>query len=84
MLEEWRIGSQNRLILHFNAVDWKTRVFVNNTKIGDHIGGYTPFLFDITENVKMDQPNELVINVWDETDSGHQERGSKYLIPFRS
>lgn len=38
-----------RVLLHFGAVDWKTEVWVNNIKVGEHTGGFTPFTFDVTE-----------------------------------
>ena len=34
-----------RLMLNFEAVDWKAEVFVNDIKIGSHTGGYTHFEF---------------------------------------
>ena len=40
-----------RVILHFGAVDYKARVYLNGSFIGEHEGGYTPFSFDITHNV---------------------------------
>ncbi len=41
-----------RVMLHFGAVDYKARVYLNGAYIGEHEGGYTPFGFDITYNVK--------------------------------
>ena len=37
-----------RLILHFDAVDWMCACFVNGKLAGTHTGGYLPFSFDIT------------------------------------
>ncbi|MES1259699.1 MAG: sugar-binding domain-containing protein, partial [Gemmatimonadota bacterium] len=36
-----------RLLLHFGAVDWDATVFVNGKRIGQHLGGYDPFLYDL-------------------------------------
>ena len=33
------------ILLNFGAVDWKAEVFIDNNKIGEHTGGYTPFSF---------------------------------------
>ena len=38
----WR-GKQ--ILLHFGAVDWKAEVWVNDVKVGEHTGGFTPFYF---------------------------------------
>ncbi len=29
-----------RILLHFDAVDWQCKVFINGKKAGDHTGGY--------------------------------------------
>src|SRR5262249_37514282 len=38
-----------RILLHFDAVDWEATVYVNGTKLGTHRGGYDAFSFDITD-----------------------------------
>ncbi len=38
-----------RIILHFEAADYQTTVWINGKKVGEHFGGYTPFEFDLTE-----------------------------------
>ena len=70
-----------RLLLHFGAVDWQTEVFVNGKKVGEHEGGYDPFTFDITEALKEGGPQELVVSVWDGTDSVLHPRGKQSLEP---
>ncbi len=42
-----------RVILHFGAVDYSCKVYINSVCVGTHTGGYTPFEFDITENAKV-------------------------------
>jgi beta-galactosidase/beta-glucuronidase len=69
-----------RLLLHFGAVDWKATVLVNGELVGEHKGGYDPFTFDITSAVR-DGENELVVAVWDPTDSSFQPRGKQVLEP---
>lgn len=39
---------EGRLILHFGAVDYRARVWVNGQYMGEHEGGHTPFSFEIT------------------------------------
>jgi hypothetical protein len=70
----------DRLLLHFGAVDWQTTVWVNGTQFGTHVGGYDPFSYDITDAIK-DGQNELVVKVWDPTDTGSQPKGKQVLHP---
>ena len=65
-----------RVLLHFEAVDWKCTVYVNKNEVGGHIGGYNPFCFDITDYLK-DGENELVVKAWDPTDASWQNRGKQ-------
>jgi hypothetical protein len=37
-----------RYLLHFGAVDYEARVWLNGNFLGCHLGGHTPFSFDIT------------------------------------
>ncbi len=46
-----------------------------------HRGGYDPFTFDITDALKPGGRQELVVSVWDPTDSGPQPRGKQVLHP---
>ena len=43
-----KLTDDQRLILHFDAVDWMCACFVNGKLAGTHISGYLPFSFDIT------------------------------------
>jgi beta-galactosidase len=38
-----------RVLLHFEAVDYASKVWVNGQEAGGHIGGNLPFSFDVTE-----------------------------------
>jgi beta-galactosidase/beta-glucuronidase len=61
------------VLLNFGAVDWKAEVFVNDVKIGEHTGGYTPFSFDITPYLTQGE-QKLVVKVWDPVDEGGSEQ----------
>ena len=73
----WR-GKQ--ILLHFGAVDWKAEVWVNDVKLGEHTGGFTPFYFDITSVLNKGN-NNLVVKVWDPSDRGEQPRGKQIANP---
>ena len=74
------IGGAHRWLLHFGAVDWRTTVWVNGQPVGEHAGGYDPFTMDITDAVRAGT-NELVLSVWDPTDTGSQPKGKQVLKP---
>ena len=69
-----------RLMLNFDAVDWKTVVYVNDIQIGSHTGGYTHFSFDVTPYLKSGA-NSLVLKVEDATDNDFQPRGKQVSKP---
>ena len=68
------------ILLHFGAVDWKAEVWVNDVKVGEHTGGFTPFYFDITSVLNKGN-NDLVVKVWDPSDRGEQPRGKQIANP---
>jgi beta-galactosidase/beta-glucuronidase len=70
-----------RILLNFGAVDFETTVFVNGKNVGRHRGGYDGFSFDITDSLAPLGQNELVVSVWDPTDSGTQPRGKQVRKP---
>ena len=68
------------ILLNFGAVDWKAEVYVNNTLVGEHSGGYDPFSFDITPYLKKSGKQVLRVKVQDATDNGFQPRGKQCII----
>ena len=75
---EW---ASDRVLLHFGAVDWHATVYVNGEKAGEHKGGYTPFSFDVTDFLGDRSTHELVVSVWDPTDTWTQARGKQVSDP---
>ncbi len=69
-----------RVLLHFGAVDYLCKVWLNGNLIGSHRGGYLPFSFDITGQLQAGE-NELVVSVWDPSNIGMQQRGKQVLKP---
>ena len=75
-----RAWKGQRVLLHFGAVDWQADVWVNGIKVGSHIGGYTPFTFDITQALNS-KGNTLVVRVWDPTDDSYIPHGKQVNRP---
>jgi hypothetical protein len=69
------------VLLHFEAVDWETKVWLNGNFLGEHRGGYDRFSFDLTPHLRATGEQELVVGVWDPTDTGTQPRGKQVLKP---
>lgn len=95
-----KLADDQRIILHFEAVDWMCACFVNGKLVGTHVGGYLPFSFDVTDLLGSPETEEstasaartesvatadsadtaeLVLCVWDPSDTGSQLRGKQRL-----
>ena len=55
-------SSLNKTLLYFGAVNYDCRVWVNGKEAGHHIGGFTPFNFDVTELLKEGE-NTVIVKV---------------------
>lgn len=70
-----------RILLHFGAVDWRTTVWVNGHEVASHAGGYDPFSCDISDALRRQGPQELIVAVFDPSDAGFQPRGKQVADP---
>jgi beta-galactosidase/beta-glucuronidase len=73
--------SGQRILLHLDAADWESEVFINGVSVGIHKGGYDPATYDITSDVSGSGPQELIVRIYDPTDAGGQPRGKQTLYP---
>lgn len=72
--------SGQEVLLHFGAVDFETRVFVNGHDMGSHKGGYDEFNYDITRALRPGH-NDIVVDVVDPTDLSWEIKGKQTLHP---
>ena len=56
-----RREEKERVILRIGAANYQCTVFLNGTYIGMHRGGSTPFCFDITDSLKEDEDNRILL-----------------------
>ncbi len=63
---------RDRVLLHFGAVDQMCEVFLNGKSVGQHIGGYEAFCFDITEYLSNE--NTVTVRV--------EDRLSEKILPY--
>ncbi len=71
---EW---SDQRVRLHFGAVDYECRAWLNGVEVGVHYGTSSSFHFDITDALCPDGPNDLVVQARDDVRSGLQPAGKQ-------
>lgn len=60
----------NDLFIHFDAVYYQAKVYINGNYVGKHEGGYTPFEFYISDFIRNDTLNELTVLVNNEFSRG--------------
>ena len=81
---EFRVPIQwkgRRVMLNFGAVDWKTEVYVDGQLAGEHVGGYDPFSFDITDLLVKGKTHNLTVKVYDQTNLWYQPCGKQIFNP---
>jgi len=52
-----------RIVLHFEAVNYRAQVWLNGQLLGEHADGFLPFAFEITDTAIFDGENLLVVAV---------------------
>jgi beta-galactosidase/beta-glucuronidase len=68
-----------RLLLHFGAVDYRATVWVNGTQVVSHEGGHTPFSADVTHALAGEAgDNILVMRAEDPSRDVTIPRGKQY------
>lgn len=67
-----------RIMLHFNAVDYCCRVWVNGGFVTGHAGGQTGFFADITQAVREDADNTVTVKAVDDPLDLEMPRGKQF------
>ncbi|HEY0460656.1 MAG TPA: glycoside hydrolase family 2 TIM barrel-domain containing protein [Pyrinomonadaceae bacterium] len=57
-------SAANRVFVHFGAANYLADVYLNGQKLGRHVGGFTPFNFEITQLLR-EKGNFLIVRVDD-------------------
>jgi beta-galactosidase/beta-glucuronidase len=69
-------AGDERLLLHFGAVDYRATVWVNGTQVASHEGGHTPFSADVTHALAGE--NVVVVRAEDPSRDVTIPRGKQY------
>lgn len=62
------------VVIHFEAVDYKSAVWVNDVLVGSHKGGFDRFSFNITPYLKPGGQQKIILAVEDATNFSSQPR----------
>jgi len=71
------LDGDQKLLLHFGAVDYLATVFCDGQMIARHEGGYTPFSVDLTRVHRPGQALDLVVRVEDDPADLAKPRGKQ-------
>jgi beta-galactosidase/beta-glucuronidase len=74
---EYTPAGDERLLLHFGAVDYRAMVWVNGEQVASHEGGHTPFSADVTHALG-DGETVLVVRAEDPSRDVTIPRGKQY------
>lgn len=72
------VQADQRVILHFGAVDYDARVYINGEYVAHHTGGETPFSVDVTDELRGEGMQNIVVRVQDVLDDETIQRGKQY------
>lgn len=67
--------------LNFGAVNYEATVYVNGTKVAHHTDGYTAFGADVTDALRKDGPQEIIVAVHAPVDGADVPIGKQRLKP---
>lgn len=62
-LELENFDTAKRYVLYFEGANITTRVYVNNSFAGEHVGGYLGFEIEISDFLNESGPNEIMVRV---------------------
>jgi len=67
-----------RVLLHFGAVDYRARAWVNGVPVGSHEGGHSSFTLDVTTALGADDEQVIVVRAEDQPRDLAQPRGKQF------
>ncbi len=59
---DYDLKEDKRLFLYFGAVNYDAKVYLNGELLGHHVGGFSPFQFEITNHIK-EKDNFVIVKV---------------------
>lgn len=74
----WR---NKQILLHIEASNWETWIYVDGHLAIRHRGGYSPIRVNITRYLKSSAVHQLTVRVWDPAGERFEPRGKQVLRP---
>ncbi len=72
---------KDQVLLHFDAVDWSCKVYINDRFVGSHQGGYDRFSFNIRPYLNKLGTQRVRVEAMDPGNTGGQPNGKQVLKP---
>jgi hypothetical protein len=76
-IETPELRDDERLLLHFGAIDYESTVWIDGRLVARHEGGYTPFEIDISTLVRSGRRHQLVVRAEDDPADLAKPRGKQ-------
>jgi hypothetical protein len=73
--------NDQRILMHFGAIDWESEVYINGHSMGIHRGGYDEISYDITDYLVAGAQQEVIVRVYDPTETQGIARGKQESGP---
>lgn len=70
--------SEERVLLHFGAIDYESDIYINGQHVKHHIGGHTSFHVDITDQLHADTYQNVTVRAYDPHDDESIPRGKQF------
>jgi beta-galactosidase/beta-glucuronidase len=70
-------SASSRVLLHFGAVDYHARVWINDHPIAEHEGGHTSFTIDITAALQPGRRQRVTVQALDDPHDLEKPRGKQ-------
>ena len=71
-----------KVYLNFEAIMGKSKVWVNGNLIGDHYGGYLPFILDVSDHLKYGMENVVAVLADNSDDTSYPPGQSQKILDF--